>query len=102
MKIEEFTTKILPLKNNLLRVAFRITGNTEEAEDVVQEVMLKMWSQRESWDTIDSLPAYCMMMSRNLALDRIRHWRCLDEEVGDEQVFEFIIILGIALVAFDH
>ncbi len=37
MKIEEFTTKILPLKNNLLRVAFRITGNTEEAEDVVQE-----------------------------------------------------------------
>jgi len=86
MKIEEFTTKILPLKNNLLRVAFRITGNTEEAEDVVQEVMLKMWSQRESWDAIDSLPAYCMMMSRNLALDRIRHWRCLDEEVGDEQL----------------
>ena len=86
MKTEEFTTKILPLKNNLLRVAYRITGNAEEAEDVVQEVMLKMWSQRDSWDTIDSLPAYCMMMSRNLALDRIRHWRSHEEEVTDDQL----------------
>jgi RNA polymerase sigma-70 factor (ECF subfamily) len=68
-----FHNDILPLKNELFRLAVRITMNREEAEDVVQETMLKVWSRREQWEQIESLPAFCMTICRNLALDKVRH-----------------------------
>ena len=43
MGTNEFTTKILPLKNNLFRVVFRITGDVEKSEQIVQEALLKVW-----------------------------------------------------------
>lgn len=68
MRTDEFIKQILPLKNNLFRVAFRITRNTELAEQIVQEAMLKVWSQRDSWIVIEDLPSYCWMVTRNIAL----------------------------------
>ena len=49
MKTDEFITRILPLKDNLLRVAYRITGNAERSEQIVQDVMLKVWGERAAW-----------------------------------------------------
>ena len=68
MGTNEFTTKILPLKNNLFRVVFRITGDVEKSEQIVQEALLKVWEDRDSWIVIENLPSYCMMVARNLAL----------------------------------
>ena len=65
MGTNEFTTKILPLKNNLFRVVFRITGDVEQSEQIVQEALLKVWEDRI---VIENLPSYCMMVARNLAL----------------------------------
>ena len=72
MKTEEFKKQILPLKDNLFRVAFRITGDRERAEQVVQEAMLKIWHQRDVWVVIEDLPSYCLMVTRNMALQTIR------------------------------
>ena len=41
-----FQNNVLPLKNQLYRLALRITQNAEEAEDVVQETMMKVWNRR--------------------------------------------------------
>lgn len=68
MGTSEFTTTILPLKDNLLRVVFRIVGDAELSERIVQETLLKVWSERSSWAVIENMPAYCMMVARNLAL----------------------------------
>ncbi|WP_455627960.1 RNA polymerase sigma factor [Parabacteroides chinchillae] len=68
MGTDDFIQQILPLKNNLYRMAFRITGNKEQAEQIVQDAMLKVWSQRSTWMIIDDLPAYCLMVTRNIAL----------------------------------
>lgn len=73
MKIISFQTDILPLKNELFRLALRITQNRFEAEDVVQETMLKVWKGRSEWDKIDSIEAYCLTACRNLSLDKMRH-----------------------------
>lgn len=67
MGTNEFTTKILPLKNNLFRVVFRITGDVSSRADR-QEAMLKVWEEPGSWIVIENLPSYCMMVARNLAL----------------------------------
>ena len=73
MKTISFQTDILPLKNQLFRLALRITQNRFEAEDVVQETMLKVWKGRSEWDKIDNIEAYCLTVCRNLSLDKMRH-----------------------------
>ncbi|WP_455638110.1 sigma factor [Parabacteroides sp.] len=71
MRTDEFITRILPLKDNLLRVAFRITGDAERSEQIVQDVMLKVWNERSAWIVIEDLPSYCLMVARNMALETV-------------------------------
>ena len=72
MKKISFRNDVLPLKNVLYRLALSITLSNEEAEDVVQETMMKVWSRRDDWDGIENIEAYCLTICRNLALDHIR------------------------------
>ncbi len=72
MKTASFRNDVLPLKNMLYRLALRITLNQEEAEDVVQDTLLKVWNQRDNWHNIDSMEAYCTTVCRNLALDHVK------------------------------
>ena len=48
----DLRTDILPLKNKLFRLALRITLDHAEAEDVVQETIIKVWSRRDEWPQI--------------------------------------------------
>lgn len=72
MKQIDFRTDVLPLKDELFRLALRITLNRAEAEDVVQETMLKVWNRREQWAELDSIEAFCLTICRNLALDKMK------------------------------
>ena len=72
MKAISFQTDILPLKNELFRLALRITMNAAEAEDVVQETMMKVWNKRDDWNRIESIEAFCLTICRNLSLDKVR------------------------------
>lgn len=72
MKNISFRNDILPLKNELFRLALRITLNPAEAEDVVQETMIKVWNRREQWQQIESIEAFCLTICRNTALDKNR------------------------------
>ncbi len=67
-----FQTDVLPLKNELFRLALRITMNRAEAEDVVQETMIKVWNRRDEWEQIESMEAFCLTICRNLSLDKLR------------------------------
>ena len=72
MNSEVFENRVLPTKNKLFRFAFRLLGSSEEAKDVVQEVMIKVWNGREQMATIDNMEAWCMRITKNLSLDRLR------------------------------
>lgn len=72
MKKISFKADVLPLKDLLFRVALRITLNHAEAEDVVQETMIKVWNRREQWDQIENMEAFTTTICRNLALDRMK------------------------------
>lgn len=65
-----FRNDILPLKDKLFRLALRITFNRAEAEDVVQETMIRVWNKRDEWTQFGSIEAYCLTVARNLAIDR--------------------------------
>lgn len=70
MKEIDFQTDLLPLKNKLFRLALRITLDPPEAEDVVEDTLVKTWERRAQLTEVESLEAYCTTMCRNLALDR--------------------------------
>jgi RNA polymerase sigma-70 factor (family 1) len=72
MNIEAFQNRVLPVKNKLYRFALRFVGNEEEAKDVVQEVFIRVWNGREQMDQIQNWEAWCMRITKNLSLDRIR------------------------------
>lgn len=85
MKTISFQTDILPLKNKLFRLALRITQNPAEAEDVVQETMIKVWNRRDNWQQIDNIETFCLTICHNLAVDKMRRaesqTQTLDETV---------------------
>lgn len=72
MKNISFQNDVLPLKNKLFRLVLRITLNREEAEDIVQDTLIKVWNNREQWSEIESIEAYCLKIARNLSLDHIK------------------------------
>ena len=84
MKKISFRTDVLPLKNELFRLALRITLNREDAEDVVQETMIRVWNRRDQWEQIESIEAFCTTICRNLALDKTKRASNQDASLDDE------------------
>jgi RNA polymerase sigma-70 factor (ECF subfamily) len=70
MRQNKFKATILPIIDKLFRLALSITGNKEDAEDVVQDVLLHIW-KKENWEEIENMEAYCFRSTRNRALDTI-------------------------------
>lgn len=68
MKEVSFKNDILPLKDVLFRLAMRITLNREDAEDIVQETLVKLWNETQDKE-IENLKAFALTICRNLALD---------------------------------
>ena len=66
----DFKHDILPLKNIIFRTALRIVLNREEAEDIVQDTLIKLWERRNELEKVENLEAFALTMARNLALDR--------------------------------
>ena len=67
-----FKQLLLPLYPRLQRVALRLLGNTEDAEDMVQEVYMKLWSKRDALPDVKEVEAYCVTMTKNMCIDRLR------------------------------
>jgi RNA polymerase sigma factor (sigma-70 family) len=72
MNLEAFQNRVLPVKNKLFRFALKFLGNEEEAKDVVQEVFIRVWNGREQMNEVQNWEAWCMRITKNLSLDRIR------------------------------
>lgn len=85
MKKISFQADVLPLKDMLFRLALRITLNHAEAEDVVQETMIKVWNRREQWPEIASMEAFCVTICRNLALDKQKQMANQSQSLDNSQ-----------------
>lgn len=83
----DFRNDVLPLKDKLFRLALRITLSREDAEDIVQDTLMKVWSNRAEMSAVSSIEAYAMTMCRNQALDicakKERQNISLDEKAHD-------------------
>jgi RNA polymerase sigma-70 factor (ECF subfamily) len=72
MKQNDFVATVLPFKDKLYRLAKRILVSSDEAEDAVQEVYLKLWKGKQRMENYKSLEAFAMTMTKNYCLDRLK------------------------------
>jgi RNA polymerase sigma-70 factor (ECF subfamily) len=66
----DLRTDILPHSDRLFRMALNILMDATEAEDVVQDTMLRAWERRAEWESIENVQAWLTQICKNLALDR--------------------------------
>ena len=85
MTRQEFITGYLPLTEALYRVAYYILEDSEDAEDAVQDLFLKLWTSGAS-GTVGNPKAYCIAMMKNLCIDRLRREKKLYGEPLPEKL----------------
>ena len=75
MDAREFKQRFLPHHRLLYRVAYQLTGNAQDAEDLLQDLYLKLWQKRDDLPDEAMREAYLVTMIRNLFIDqrRLKH-----------------------------
>ncbi|MCZ2100872.1 MAG: sigma-70 family RNA polymerase sigma factor [Chitinophagales bacterium] len=72
MSTEHSKSLDLPFKDRLYRLALGIVGNTYDAEDIIQELFIKIWNRIDQYNDIENKEAWCLTVTRNLAIDKVR------------------------------
>ena len=72
MQQDQFKKEVLPLRKKMLLYAQRILCEKEEAEDIIQEVFLKLWYMRGDLQSYNSIAALSMQITKNLCINRMR------------------------------
>jgi len=88
MKSSEFKLLVMPYSARLFRMAFRLMGNREEAEDMVQEVYVKLWGMRNELSKYNSIEALAIRITRNLCLDQLRRRKVKQDALKAERMKE--------------
>ena len=86
MRSSEFKFMVMPYSDRLYRMAFRLMGSREEAEDIIQEVYLKLWGMRNELPGYDSIEALSIRITRNLCLDFLRRRKTGQEALKTQRV----------------
>jgi len=71
----------------MFRLAYRMTGNEQDAEDVVQETFLRAYRQFERFDSRARISSWLHKIASNYAIDLLRRrkrWRKADLEQLDQ------------------
>src|ERR1700679_3689867 len=81
---EAYGALVVRHSGKLFRVAYRITGNEADAEDVVQEAFLRGYRKLEGFESRANFGTWIYRIAVHCALDKVKHRR-VDEvsRVGD-------------------
>ncbi|WGK64184.1 RNA polymerase sigma factor [Croceiramulus getboli] len=72
MNQKTFITLIDPFQDKMYRLARRLLVSEDEAQDAVQEVVLKLWTKRETLKKYRSVEALAMTMTKNYSYDKLK------------------------------
>lgn len=76
----EFIRAVMPYSRKMFAVAYRFLQRADEAEDVVQDILVKLWQLRDYLPPDNQLEPYILALTRNLSIDRFRSRHVADEE----------------------
>ncbi|WP_419869631.1 RNA polymerase sigma factor [Chryseobacterium sp. CT-SW4] len=73
MTQEIFKDTVFILRDEMYRFARRFVISSDEAEDIVQDLMVKFWQKREELVQFGNLKSYALKSVRNECLNRLKH-----------------------------
>lgn len=73
MTQETFRNTVFIFRDEMFRFAKRFVMSSDEAEDVVQDLMIKFWQKKEELSTLGNLKSYALKAVRNECLNRLKH-----------------------------
>jgi len=72
MNQSDFLKVVLPFKDKVFRLSKRLLTSTEEAEDATQELLFKLWKNRDKIASYKNTEAFAMTMTKNYCYDRLK------------------------------
>jgi RNA polymerase sigma factor (sigma-70 family) len=89
----------IPFKDKVYRFVLNIVADSMDAEDIMQELLIKIWRKKEQYIEIENKEAWCMTVAKNMAIDKVRsrkmpssdideHRDISDKTLNPEQTFE--------------
>jgi RNA polymerase sigma factor (sigma-70 family) len=81
MNQQEFIKTISPFKDRLFRLAKRLLVSTEEAEDATQEVLVRLWNNRDKLGGYSSVEALAVTITKNYCLDQLKSKRATEMRI---------------------
>lgn len=96
LTIEKVVAEYLTM---IYRFIYRLVGNENDASDIAQEVMVKVWKNLDKYDPAQDLKPWLFKIARNTAIDWLRRRRqipfsrldSVDEE-GSERSFADTVV----------
>lgn len=84
----EFVALVNPFKDKVFRLARRILISVEEAQDVSQEMLMRLWNKREQLCEYKSVEAFAMTMTKNYCLDQLKNKRASNLKIDSLEFSE--------------
>ncbi|MGI6048541.1 MAG: RNA polymerase sigma factor [Petrimonas sp.] len=73
MNNDEFKKRFLSFHSLIYRISYNILENRDDADDVSQEVYIKLWEQRNNLKNVRNDEAFVVTMTKNLSIDLLRN-----------------------------
>lgn len=86
MTAEDFKIQYLSLHRRLYALALKALGNSDEAEDAVQTLYLRLWERRELLQEVKERWSYCAKALTNICNDKMcaagkENYTALNEDI---------------------
>ncbi|NJO91790.1 MAG: RNA polymerase sigma-70 factor [Chloroflexia bacterium] len=86
--VEAFQTLFNYLFPSISSFAGKIVNDNEVGEDIAQDVFLKLWERKESYDNITSIKSFLYQIARNECLNFLKHKRVKMRHLEHEMLFQ--------------
>ncbi|MCL7764055.1 RNA polymerase sigma factor [Polaribacter sp. Z014] len=80
MTKQDFKYKVFSLSSLIFPMVARMLGCNSNAEDAIQEIMIKLWNKRKQLDKHPNIKGFVILTARNYCLDILRKKTVLLED----------------------
>ncbi|MBV8694891.1 MAG: sigma-70 family RNA polymerase sigma factor [Ktedonobacteraceae bacterium] len=90
-----FAVMVERYKDAVQNLAYRMLGNTTEAEDVTQEAFVRAYTQLATYKPVHKFSTWLLSIASHLAIDQLRRRRFLALPLEDVPLLEWIVDSGV-------
>lgn len=91
MTRKDFNDIIHQCYRKLYIIAFRIIKNRQEAEDIVQNVFIKMWIMGDKLDGYKDIEALAVTITKNNCIDLLRKMKHIETDLALFEADSFVL-----------